>query len=114
MGWIFPDFQFAWIVPEFKSNLEEEFNFMNEARNSEIIAEQFKKDSQFATPKVYWEFTSRKMLTMQFIDGVKINDTEKLEKMGFKQTQIAQLMIDIFSRQIFVTGFLHSDPHPVS
>jgi len=112
VSWAFPDFQFGWLVDEFRQSVAMELDFMNEARNAEQIGRNFSWHKQFAVPKIYWAWTKKRILTMEFIDGIKITDTKSLEAAGFRLRDVASQLVDLFSEQVFVHGFVHSDPHP--
>lgn len=75
--WFFKDLRLQWVVDEFRINVPSELDFINEGKNSEklmsIIAPMF---SNVRTPKVYWDFTTSRVLTLEFIDGVKVNDVK--------------------------------------
>jgi ubiquinone biosynthesis protein len=71
-------YQIRTIVEELSRSLREELDYENEGRNAEKIAKQFSKDTKVHIPKVYWVYTTKKILTMEFIDGIKLNEIEKL------------------------------------
>ncbi|EGC38206.1 hypothetical protein DICPUDRAFT_16409, partial [Dictyostelium purpureum] len=108
----FPSFTFSWLLPEATSCLQQELDFVNEGKNSEKMAHLFKDNQQLSVPKVYWENTTKRILTMEFIHGVRIDNKEGLNKLGIDFKELYYLFSDIFAEQIFVHGFLHSDPHP--
>jgi len=108
----FPDFQFGWLVDEFKHSVAMELDFENEARNSERIARNFSWRKQFAVPKVHWAYTKKRILTMEFIEGIKITDAKALQAAGYNLQDVAFQLVDLFSDQVFIHGFVHSDPHP--
>ncbi|GFP82388.1 uncharacterized aarf domain-containing protein kinase 1 [Phtheirospermum japonicum] len=83
-----------------------------EAKNSERASYNFEKNSMVRIPHVYWEFTSRQILTMQFCKGQKVDDLEFFNRMGINPLKVAKALIDVFAEMIFVHGFLHGDPHP--
>jgi len=89
-----------------------ELDFENEALNSEKIARNFSWCKQFAVPKVYWPYTKKRILTMEFINGIKITDSKALLAEGFLLQDVAYQLVYLFSEQVFVHGFVHSDPHP--
>eukprot|EP01113_Clastostelium_recurvatum_P045381 TRINITY_DN7792_c0_g1_i3.p1 TRINITY_DN7792_c0_g1~~TRINITY_DN7792_c0_g1_i3.p1 ORF type:complete len:644 (+),score=56.02 TRINITY_DN7792_c0_g1_i3:47-1933(+) len=109
---LFPEFQFEWLVPEFRKSIAMELDFVNEGRNSEMIAANFKGHKQFHVPAIVWPLTTHRILTMEYIHAVKINDLRGLQRLGVARSDVARLLIELFSEQIFVHGFVHSDPHP--
>lgn len=110
--YFFKDYNFGWILKTVKDNLIQEMDFVNEGRNSEKCAENLKKFKFVKVPEVYWDFTTKKVLTMEWIDGKKITDTMELQKSNIKLGDIDLKLFKTFSDQIFSTGFVHADPHP--
>uniref|UniRef100_A0A1B0CW01 ABC1 atypical kinase-like domain-containing protein n=1 Tax=Lutzomyia longipalpis TaxID=7200 RepID=A0A1B0CW01_LUTLO len=106
------NYNFGWIIKDIRKNLERELDFENEARNSERCAKDLKKFSYVYIPKVRWDLTSTRVLTTEFIDGIKMNQTDEIKKKGFDLADIDVKIFTTFSEQIFNTGFVHGDPHP--
>ncbi|XP_042039771.1 aarF domain-containing protein kinase 1-like [Salvia splendens] len=75
-------------------------------------ANNFKSNKLAKFPYVYWDFACKKVLTMEFCEGHKIDDLEYLKRMGINPLEVAKTLIDVFAEMIFVHGFLHGDPHP--
>ena len=90
----------------------QEVDFIHEKYNSEKTKLIFKDDESIYIPKIYPEFSCSRVLTMEFVNGVKVNDNKKIEEMGFDTKEIAKLIINAFSRMIFAEGHVHCDPHP--
>jgi len=109
---LFPQMQFSWILPEFKQAMAQELDFLNEGYNAERTRFNFRNESYIKIPEIYWELTGPKVLTMEFIHGIKINDIEKLKMEKFDTVEIADKLIKCFSQQIFIDGWIHADPHP--
>lgn len=82
--WVFPDFTFQWLVDELHSNLPMELDFCQEARNQERFSAMFSHLSFVKAPLVHWEFTTQRVLTMEYINGGKVNDIEYLDRNGLK------------------------------
>jgi aarF domain-containing kinase len=99
-------------LPDFRDALESELDFVNEARNSEKAASLFGKNPNIYIPKIHWKTTTRKIMTMKWVDGVKINDIDGIKQLGMQLPTVSRVLIDLLSEQIFVHGFIHSDPHP--
>jgi ubiquinone biosynthesis protein len=100
------------IREELEKSIRREVDFNNEARNIEVFRENFKEEKQVFVPKVFWEMTTSKVLTMEFIDGVKISNLEELEKRGIDKKKLAEIGGKMVFKQIFEDGFFHADPHP--
>ncbi|KAF9942782.1 hypothetical protein BGZ67_010414 [Mortierella alpina] len=111
VGLLFPEFELGWIVDEFRENLTSEFDFTNEARNGEATKERFKNRSDFYVPEIYWDLSSRKILTMEFIDGVKVNNLEGLHKLGVSPKWVRQTLLEVFAEMMYQHGVVHCDPH---
>ncbi|MFO7963255.1 MAG: AarF/ABC1/UbiB kinase family protein [Desulfobacterales bacterium] len=100
------------IVEEFADTLEREIDYTIEASNLERIAVNFIKDSTVYIPKVYRDATTSRVLTMEFIDGIKVSQISCLEECGLDPKEITKRGAEICLKQIFEHGFFHADPHP--
>ena len=100
------------MVLEFSRSLQDELDYRMEGRNSERIAKQFVEDPSVHVPKVHWEVSTGKVLTMEMVRGVKANDMEKLDEGGYDRKLIARRIVDSMFHQILDEGFFHGDPHP--
>lgn len=99
-------------VDEFRRTLLRELDFQREARYLELFAQDFADDPTIHIPGVFPEYTTSRVLTMEYLSGVKLSDKEALEKMGIDLSQLALRGVDIFLRMIFTKGLYHADPHP--
>jgi len=100
------------IVEEFAKTLEREIDYTYEAGNMERVANHFLGDTTVYIPKVYREFTTPRVLTAEFIEGIKISEIEQLEAAGLDCLEITRRGAHILLRQVFEIGFFHGDPHP--
>jgi ubiquinone biosynthesis protein len=100
------------LIDELAKSTRKEINFLLEARNIEIFARNFSDDDRIFVPRVFWEYSTRRMITMERIEGSKITDTEKLRSKGIDPEQVCKAGGDIVFRMIFEHGFFHADPHP--
>lgn len=100
------------IYQEFHDTVFEELDYLQEGRNAETIARNSKDMEQVLIPGIYWDYTTRRILTMEYMQGIKISSYEELDRAGIDREQVARLLIKIYCRQIFVDGFFHADPHP--
>ncbi|OUM87640.1 MAG: 2-polyprenylphenol 6-hydroxylase [Bacillus thermozeamaize] len=100
------------MVDEFAKSLRTELDYTIEGRNAEKIFKQFKDDRQVYVPKVFWDYTTRKVLTMEYVDGVKLNELDKLKQHGYNPKRLAERLVTTMLRQMFNAGFFHGDPHP--
>jgi ubiquinone biosynthesis protein len=99
------------IVEEFKRYTENELDYIQEARNCEQFYENFRNSRKIKIPKVYWDYTTDKVLTLEFIDGAKIRDLVKA-KHRFDKKKIINCGLDAEFKQIFEDGIFHADLHP--
>ena len=100
------------IVDEFSKSLLEELDYTIEGRNSEKIGKQFTDDPNIIIPKVFWEYSTKKVMTMDYVEGIKLNETEKLKQLGDNRQALAKRIVDSILKQILIAGYFHGDPHP--
>ena len=100
------------IVEEFAKTLEREVDYTIEATNMERFARHFLDDPTIYVPKVFRERTTSRVLTMEFIQGMKVSETDRLKQAGFDSEVITARGSDFYLRQVFDYGFFHADPHP--
>jgi len=100
------------IVEEFARSTYKELNFINEARNTEIFANNFMDEPGIKIPKIFWELTTSKVMTMEEIVGIKISRIDELKARGCDAKVICQNGSRLFLKMIFEDGFFHADPHP--
>lgn len=105
-------YQIPQMVEEYAAALLAELDYTVEGRNTEKIALQYEGDGQAKIPEIYWDQTSSRILTMEYIEGIKLNDPDELAKRGYDVKDIAQRLVDAILNQIFLHGFFHADPHP--
>ncbi|MDP3728674.1 MAG: AarF/ABC1/UbiB kinase family protein [bacterium] len=98
------------IVGEFEKYTEKELDFLAEAKNIDIFYEKYKYSPQIKIPKVYWEYTTSKVITMEFIDGKKISEIDTLTKEEKKK--ITMTLYKSIIEQVFEMHIFHADPHP--
>lgn len=112
IGIVHPSFNFGWVLDDLKSSLAQELDFVNEGKNGERCARDLKNLSFVYVPKILWDYCTTRVLVTEFIDGIKVNDKERLKTNGFSLAEIDQKLFSAFGEQIFQTGFVHADPHP--
>ena len=100
------------IVEEFAKSLEREIDYSFEATAMERTAGQFLDDQTIYIPKVYRETTTTRVITMEFVDGIKVSHIDQLDEAGLNRKLITQRGADLLLKQIFQCGFFHADPHP--
>ncbi|CAH8560852.1 unnamed protein product [Schistosoma turkestanicum] len=113
-----PNFGFAWVLQDMRETLAKELDFENEADNSVQCSIDLSdlgtldKNGSVHVPWVDRKLTSKRVLTAEFIDGIKINQVDALRDAGFSLSELDSLLVRTFSHQVFCTGFVHADPHP--
>ncbi|XP_048230819.1 aarF domain-containing protein kinase 1 isoform X2 [Ricinus communis] len=112
VAWIFPDYRFDWLISEFTKAISSELDFIQEAGNSERTAKNFKNKNIVKVPQIFWELTTRQVLTMEFCHGHKVDDVEFLKEMEINPGKVAKALVEVFAEMIFIHGFVHGDPHP--
>jgi predicted unusual protein kinase regulating ubiquinone biosynthesis (AarF/ABC1/UbiB family) len=100
------------IYQEFSATLQEELDYIQEAHNAETIAHNTQDDAGILIPTIYWDYTTRRVLTMEFMDGIKISDYKRLQNAGVNLEAVARKLLQTYINQILVDGFFHADPHP--
>ncbi len=103
---------YRFVAEEMRKHIPLELDFINEGHNAERIAADFATVEDIVVPKIYWEYTSRRVLTMEYIDGVKITDIEGMKRIGVDAWDIAKILVFAFAEMIVRHGFFHADPHP--
>ena len=101
-----------YIVESFENMLKKELSLINERKNIERFENNFKENEHIHVPVVYKELSNNRILCMEFIEGIKITDKEKIEKTGFNPKEIASLGLELYIKQVMKYGFFHADPHP--
>ena len=100
------------VVEEFARSLGKEIDYSIEAKNIKRFQNQIAGNTDIYVPKVYNDYSSKKILTMEFINGIKISDVKQLEQKGYKKKLIIKRGANLTLNQIFTHGFFHADPHP--
>lgn len=103
---------FTPIIEELSHNAPQELDFINEGHNAEIIDKNFAGRENVIVPEILWEYSTRRVLTMEFMEGIKITDVAALHRAGIDTQAVAQLVTDVYCEQLFLHGMFHADPHP--
>lgn len=100
------------IVDEFATRLFEELDYVHEGHNAERFAELYGHLSGIYVPRIYWQYTQRRVLTMEWINGTKLTQVEALQAQGIDASQLIEAGVQCSIRQLLGSGFFHADPHP--
>ncbi len=117
-GWIAPwlplnlGHDLTLIVDEFGSKLFEEIDYQNEGRNAERFADNFRNDPTVKVPMIYWDYSSHRVLTLEWIDGLKLTNTDLVKEAGLDRDLLIGIGVTSGLRQLLEFGFFHADPHP--
>nr|WP_035512894.1 AarF/ABC1/UbiB kinase family protein [Halalkalibacillus halophilus] len=105
------DYQVKDVIKEFSKAIKEELDYETEGRNADLMSRQFENDSSVQIPNIYWDYTSKKVLTMEFVEGIKLDDTASLQEEGVDLPQVAERLVNALFYQLFKDGHFHADPH---
>ncbi|WP_310483936.1 AarF/ABC1/UbiB kinase family protein [Chamaesiphon sp. VAR_48_metabat_403] len=100
------------IVDEFAERIFEEMDYENEGRNAEKFAELYGSMQDIYVPSIYWQYTGRRVLTMEWITGTKLTNLEAVSAQGLNATYLVEVGVQCSLRQLLEHGFFHADPHP--
>ncbi len=112
VGLLESDFDLMPLVDELAVQMPRELNFVNEGHNAEAIGRRFKDRDDVAVPRIHWEFTTRRVLVMEYMDGIKITDLAGLRAAGLDPALVSRLLVEAYCEQVLHHGFFHADPHP--
>jgi ubiquinone biosynthesis protein len=100
------------IIKEFSESLRDELDYKVEGRSADRVAKQFKEQPSIQIPKIHWDFSTAKILTMELVTGIRVNDIKQLDDGGYDRKLIAERVVDALFFQVLEKGFFHGDPHP--
>lgn len=100
------------LVKEFRRTINRELDFSREGRTIERFSANFADDETVRIPNVFWQFSGRSVLTLEYLSGIKISQVEELQAAGYDLKKIAHSGAEIFLTQVFEHGYFHADPHP--
>ncbi len=100
------------IIDELAERIFEETNYNQEGRNADKFKELYGYIEEIYVPKIYWEYTGKRVLTMEWIEGTKLTDIEAVQAKGIDATHLVEVGVECSLRQLLEHGFFHADPHP--
>jgi aarF domain-containing kinase len=109
---LLPELNIGEIIDDLRGSIPQELDFVHEGHNAERVARNFDGKPGVIVPRIVWKHTSRRVLVMEFIRGVKITDAERLRAAGIDLKSLCRLFLGIYFDQIMVHGFFNADPHP--
>lgn len=105
-------YNFPGIVEDFSMQITSELDFTRDGKNAELLAKNMEGMKGIRIPKIYWGFSGSRLLVMEHMYGVRIDDVDGMKKMGVNARDVARNGLHAYLKQIFQDGFFHGDPHP--
>ncbi|XP_037495236.1 protein ACTIVITY OF BC1 COMPLEX KINASE 3, chloroplastic isoform X2 [Jatropha curcas] len=100
------------LIDEFARRVYQELNYVQEGQNARRFRKLYADKEDILVPDIYWDYTSGKVLTMEWVDGVKLNEQDAIERQGLKVLDLVNTGIQCSLRQLLEYGYFHADPHP--
>ncbi|KAK3427402.1 hypothetical protein EUGRSUZ_F03639 [Eucalyptus grandis] len=100
------------LIDEFARRVFQELNYVQEGQNARRFKKLYADKADVLVPDIFWDYTSGKVLTMDWVDGVKLNEQEAIERQGLKVLDLVNAGIQCSLRQLLEYGYFHADPHP--
>lgn len=107
-----PQYDLEELALEFTTSMRDELDYTREASNTDQVKLNFRANKLIRIPAVYWAYSSSKVLTIEWLDGIPINDLGALEAAGINRQRLARNSLEVVIEQIYIHGFFHGDPHP--
>jgi ubiquinone biosynthesis protein len=102
------------LVDEFARSIRQELDYQQEARNAEAFRRNFADDDRVAVPRVWWRYTTARILTLERLEGTHVRDVDVSDWSDDERRELAYRMTDAWMTMIFRHGFFHGDPHPAN
>ncbi len=100
------------IIDELAERIFEETNYNQEGKNADKFSALYGYIEEIYVPKIYWQYTGKRVLTMEWVDGTKLTDIAAIEAQGINATHLIEIGVECSLRQLLEHGFFHADPHP--
>ena len=105
-------FDFVSMADDFSYTLKNELDYYREGRNADQFRKNFSHESCLYIPKIYWEYSAKRVIVLERIRGIKVDNIEAMDQNGYDRHQIALNSARIIFKEILEDGFFHADPHP--
>ena len=112
VNYAFPQFEFMWLADEMKKNLPLELNFLQEGRNAEKVANLLSHLPYLRVPRIYWNFSTERVLFMEYVEGGHIDDIDYMKANNIDVNSVSKYISEMYAEMIFSNGYVHCDPHP--
>ena len=112
---VFPDLRVynpSGMVQDFATQIRKELDFVRDGRNADCLGQNMKGMPGVRCPKIYWRYSGARLLVMEYIEGVRVDDREGIRAFGLNPREIGKKGFYAYMKQIFEDGFFHGDPHP--
>jgi ubiquinone biosynthesis protein len=106
------DYGLVGVLNEFGTNVIYELDYRNEAYNAQRLGRNMESIDRVEVPRVYSLYSTKRVLTMSLVDGVKLTDLEAIEAAGLDRHDLATVIVTALIKQLLIDGFFHGDPHP--
>jgi predicted unusual protein kinase regulating ubiquinone biosynthesis (AarF/ABC1/UbiB family) len=100
------------LLQELDRSIHEEMDYLAEGKNAETFAVNFENRPEVDVPRVFWKYTTKRVLILEDVQGIKITDYEKIDAAGIDRKEVASRLFGTYLQQIFEDRFFHADPHP--
>jgi predicted unusual protein kinase regulating ubiquinone biosynthesis (AarF/ABC1/UbiB family) len=100
------------IVEEFAKTIMEEVDYIREGRNADVFRSNYRNFDSIYIPRIIWKLTGRRVLTIEYVSGLRITDVEGIKAMGLDPQEITRTGANFYLRQLLEEGFFHADPPP--
>ena len=106
------DREWVQIIDEIGKTLFEEIDFIQEGKNADRFRKNLKYEERICIPRIFWHYTTKKLITIEFVPGTKITDLDTLKSKNIDLKELALVLVNAYFKQFFEDGFYHADPHP--
>jgi predicted unusual protein kinase regulating ubiquinone biosynthesis (AarF/ABC1/UbiB family) len=110
LGWCQTQYWLA-LSDEFGAKLFAEIDYLKEGRHADRMRVVLRSYPQVIIPRVYWKFTGRRVITLEYVPGVKVDSIDELKVLGVNLKAVANLLVECYLEQVVASGFFHADPH---
>ncbi|HET9589853.1 MAG TPA: AarF/UbiB family protein [Anaerolineales bacterium] len=100
------------LIQELETTVHREIDYLSEGKNAEIFGENFARRKRVHVPRLVWNCTTKRVLTLENVYAIKITDYDAITAAGIDRAKVAEVLFDTYLKQIFEDGFFHADPHP--
>jgi ubiquinone biosynthesis protein len=101
------------LLQEFREGLLKELDYTNEGRNADRLRDELRRDPRAVVPRIYWDLTERRVITMEEIEGIQLTELDEL-RAAYDVSTLAKTLVELYFWQVFVGGLFHADPHPAN